>query len=309
MKIVVPGASGFIGKNFILNAPKDWEITAIYNKTELDDFIYEHGLDNVTPYKCDLSNQNEVSKMYKSIENEFDVCLFLAANTSVPLSVNEPLTDLEMNTVSLLNFLKYFKANKIVFLSSGAVYDGLSGRVDPSMPLNPKIPYAISKLASENYIKFIANKEEKIKNYIILRFFGAYGPYEPSRKIYTKLIQNFYFKKNDSFTVYGDGKNIIDAMYIDDATEALIKVVTHDIANCTIDFCSENPMTIDELVYASAKVFGIKNVCINHVGEIEEYIEFNVSSAAMNNLFEFKPSTKLEDGLEKLAKHLRADEG
>lgn len=304
MKIIVPGASGFIGKNFILKAPKDWEIIAIYNNSNLQDFVEEHRLDNVITVKCDLTNENEVEKLSKKVGNEFDVCMYLAANTSVPLSVKDPIFDLHANIITLLNFLRFFEGEKLIFLSSGAVYDGLSGLVNPNMPVFPKIPYAISKLASENYIKFYVMKKKRFKNYIILRFFGAYGPYEPARKIYTKLVRAFYFENKNKYTIYGDGKNLIDAMYVDDMIDGVLKVIRSDNQNLTVDFCSENPLTIDELVYAVAEAFDKKNPIIRHDGITDEYIEFYASNKLMEKIFGFKPTRSLNKGLQKLAKHL-----
>lgn len=310
MKIIVPGASGFIGKNFILKAPKGWEIIAIYNKTNLQDFVEEHKLDNVIAIKCDLTKDKEVEKLSNQVGNSFDVCLYLAANTVIPLSVKDPIFDIHTNTIALLNFLKFFRGEKIIFLSSGAVYDGLSGFVSPESPVSPRIPYAISKLASENYIKFYVATKRTFENYVILRFFGAYGPYEPNRKIYTKLVKRFYFENKNEFTVYGDGKNLIDAMYIDDTIEGLLKVIKSDNQNIIVDFCSGTPLTIDELVYASA-VFSKKDVTVRHEGITQEYIDFYVSNKMMEKLFGFEPTTPLNEGLWKLAKHLEggSDEG
>ena len=304
MRIIVLGASGFIGKNFILKAPKDWGIVAIHNKTNLQDFVEEHRLDNVITVKCDLTNEKEVEKLSKQIGNNFDACLYLAANTSIPLSVKDPIFDFHANTITLLNILNFFRGEKIIFLSSGAVYDGLSGLVNPNMPVSPNIPYAISKLASENYIKFYVAKKGTFKNYIILRFFGAYGPYEPARKIYTKLVNAFYFDNKNEFTVYGDGTNLIDAMYIDDTIDGILKVIKSDNQNITVDFCSGTPLTIDEMVYASADIFSKKDVTVRHEGITPEYITFYASPLKMHQLFGFKPTISLNEGLWKLAKYL-----
>jgi len=309
MNIIVPGASGFIGKNFILKAPKDWRIIAIYNNTDLQDFVEEHRLDNVITVKCDLTNEEDVEKLSKQLGNEFDVCLYLAANTSIPRSVKDPSFDLYRNTITLLNFLKFFEGEKIIFLSSGAVYVGLSGLVNPSIPVSSNIPYAISKLASENYIRFYATRKKTFKNYTILRFFGAYGPYEPNRKIYTKLVRTFYFEKKNEFTIYGDGKNLIDAMYIDDTIDGLLKVIKSDNQNLTVDFCSRNPLTIDDLVHAAAKTFGKEDPIIRHKGITEEYIEFYASNKMMKKLFGFKPVMPLKEGLKKFADWMEGRKG
>ena len=74
-------------------------------------------------------------------------------------------------------------------MSSGAVYDGLRGAVSPATPVSPRLPYAISKLASEQYLRFFAEHRGTVDSYVNVRFFGAYGPYEAARKITTQWLQ------------------------------------------------------------------------------------------------------------------------
>ncbi len=305
MRIIVTGASGFIGKNLLLKTPSSWEIMAVYNKSEgFADFIDRNKLSNTTPVKCDLTKDIEVKQLFEKSGNDFDVCIYLAANTVVPFSVKNPVSDLQVNTIALLNFLKYYKDGRVIFLSSGAVYDGLSGFVEPGIAISPKIPYAISKLASENYIKFYATRKRAFQ-YVILRFFGAYGLYEPPRKIYSKLVSTFCLEGKDEFTVYGDGNNLIDAMYIDDAIECVLRVLQGDQWNLTLDLCHGQALTINKLVQRVGIIFGKTDVRINHRNTVDEYIQFRACPEQLEKLFGFRPRVNLEEGLEKLAEHLR----
>lgn len=307
MKGLVTGASGFIGKNFILNTTKNIEIVAIYNQsTDFLQFIERNNLKHVVPVQCNLLSEKEIIKNISHRYNKFDFCLYLAANGDPSISVKNPVFDLDSNVTSLINVIKNTKSNRFIYLSSGAVYDGLKGLVNPEVQLNPKLPYAISKMASEQYIKFF-NKHGMIDEYVILRFFGAYGPYEPPRKIYTKLIKNFYLKKNNEFTIRGNGKNFIDAMYIEDAVKGITKVIMSDKQNLTVDFCSGTPLTINELVKKVARIFGIQTVKINKIGETAEYIEFYSSPAKMKQLFDFEPKMSLKRGLEKFVRFLEKE--
>ena len=117
------------------------------------------------------------------------------------------------------------------------MYEGHRGLVDPTLPVEPTTPYGISKLTSERYIEYFQKRRGKIENYINLRFFGAYGPMELSRKIYTIIVNKFYLEKDYEFIMNGDGKNYIDAMYIDDAITGINKMIVSDKGNMTIDYC------------------------------------------------------------------------
>ena len=308
MRLIIPGASGFIGKNLLLHLPKDWEITAIYNKDDkFPNFLRQNALENVIPFKCDLSRQSDVQGLF-SMGNDFDLCVYLAALVNLPLSVKDPVGDLNINVVGLINFLEKYRGGKIIYMSSGAVYEGLSGNVYPGISLNPVLPYAISKMASEQYIKFYQHSRKTLNSYIILRFFGAYGPYEPPHKIYTKLVNAFCLENQNEFTLRGDGNNFIDAMYIDDAIDGLLKIINSRYENITVDFASCTPITLNELVLEAGKIFEKPSVEIKHVGETPEYISFKVSNDAMAKLFGFTTErTPLKYGLMKLADHLKRE--
>lgn len=300
MNILVVGASGFIGRNLLLNIPKEWNVFGTYNtSTTFEQFLEENNLSNVTPRKCDLTNIDETRTAIASLE-DFDICVYLAANTNVRAMVEKPIIDVETNITTLLNFLQCFKGEKLIYFSSGAVYMGLSGEVSPSMMINPTIPYSISKYTCEQYIQFYQKSKKTFRDYVILRFFGAYGPYEPDRKISSKLIETISDKKRE-FTLFGDGRNYIDFMYIDDAIEGLKAVINSDKTNLTVDFSSGNPLTINELVKRVVAIFG-GDINIKHEGVSPEYITFYASPSMMHQLFGFKPMISLEDGFKKFGK-------
>jgi nucleoside-diphosphate-sugar epimerase len=63
MHLLVTGASGFIGRNTLLRAPRDWTITALYNRTPLEPFLAQHRLANVRAVRCDLLDTAAVQAM------------------------------------------------------------------------------------------------------------------------------------------------------------------------------------------------------------------------------------------------------
>jgi len=303
LNVLIVGASGFVGKNLLLKIPEEWKVFGIYrrDRTFLE-FLKKNKLSNVYPLRCDLKNVLEVKSALEKLEN-VDVCVYLAANTNVRQLFEDPSLDITTNIAPLTNFLKYFRGRRLIFFSSGAVYMGLKGQVSPSSKINPTIPYAISKYACELYIKFYQNMLKTFREYVILRFFGAYGPYEPLRKISTKLIELVKNPHENVFTVFGDGENYIDFMYIDDAIQGLLAVITNSRANITVDFCSGCPQTINQLVKNVGKIFN-KQIRIKHVGSSPEYITFHASPKTMFQIFGFEPSTSLKDGFQKFANWL-----
>ena len=303
MKLVVTGASGFIGHNVLLRAPREWEIVAVYHSTPgLEEFVKAQGLSNVRPMRCDLLNEADVQRMAREIGQKPDAMLYLAANGDPAASSQRVRWDLESNTVALVTCLEQCPASHVVYVSSGAVYDGLRGAVTPATPVSPRLPYAISKLASEQYLRFFCEHKGTVDSYVNVRFFGAYGPYEASRKITTRWLQGMAAGQRE-FVVRGDGKNLIDFMYVDEAVDGFLALVKAKGEKLTVNFASGSPISVNDVVHAMAKNLGV-DVTIRHEGNVPEYIEFLSADRTMPERFGVKPSIAFEAGLERLRAHL-----
>ncbi|HEX6164356.1 MAG TPA: NAD(P)-dependent oxidoreductase [Vicinamibacterales bacterium] len=303
MKVVVTGAAGFIGHNVLLRAPREWEIFAVYRgASDLDAFVKQHGLTNVRPVKCDLMSAADVSALARTIGRKPDAMLYLAANGDPALSAKRPRWDLELNTVAFVNTLEQCPAEHVVYVSSGAVYDGLQGSVTPATPVAPKLPYAISKLASEQYLQFFCERRGTVSSYINVRFFGAYGPYEPARKITTKWLQALARGERE-FVIRGDGRNLIDFMHVDDAVDGFLALTTAAGERLTVDFASGTPVSINDIVATMASTLGVE-VSVRHEGTVAEYIEFRSADTKMRERFGAAPTISFADGLKRLSAFL-----
>jgi UDP-glucose 4-epimerase len=303
MNVVVTGASGFIGHNVLLRAPRDWQIFAVYHSTPgLEAFVGEHGLANVTPVRCDLMSENAVAALAKTIGARPDAMLYLAANGDPAASSARPRWDLESNTVAFVNTLEHCPADHVVYVSSGAVYDGLHGAVTPATPVFPKLPYAISKLASEQYLQFFCERRGSVSSYVNVRFFGAYGPYEAPRKITTKWLQALARGERE-FVIRGDGRNLIDFMYVDDAVDGFLELTRAKGARLTVDFASGTPVSVNDIVATMAANLGVE-VSVRHEGVVAEYIEFRSADSTMRDRFGMTPKVSFADGLNRLSAFL-----
>jgi len=305
MRILITGASGFIGKNLLLALKPyqdDFEIVALYNHNALSGFLDANGLGKIEAVGCDLGKEKNVHSLRSQIGEHFDYCVYLAANGNPSLSVNEPLYDLSLNTMSLVGFLQSFSIQRLLYFSSGAVYNGYQALVTPGMPIVSTLPYALSNYISEKYVEFFSTRGQ-VGEYINIRFMGAYGPYEPSRKVYYRLVNEIGIQSRAQFNIYGDGKNYIDAMYVEDATKAVLKMLFSDKRNLTVDLGCGYPLTINELVREAAKTFGV-DVSIVREGAASEHNSFFVSREEVASLFRFEPTITFREGLLKYRQYL-----
>jgi nucleoside-diphosphate-sugar epimerase len=306
MKILVTGASGFVGRNLLAALPREWAVTATYNRdASFTDFLRRRGLSQVTALRVDLADAGAVAALDES-ERSFDACVYLAANGDPAYSEKAPADDLRVNAASMVNVTSHCRFGHLLFFSSGAVYDGLRGTVGPSSAVNPTLPYAISKWASERYVMH-AQKKGRIGTASVARFFGAYGPYEAERKIYGRLVRQFAFAKSPKYTVRGDGRNLIDAMYVDDTVRAIRLILDRPGDTATFDLYSGRPLSLNDLVTQAAATFGLQ-AQVEYEGEVPEYIEFRSGDRTMETQFGFRPSIELADGLTRFRDWMRDEQ-
>ena len=303
MKLLVTGASGFLGRNLLLGLPAGIDVTAVYRSAAFPPFLAASRLEHVTALRADLSQPEGAAVV--AAAGPFDACVFLAANGDPALSVERPAFDLVSNCVSLVNLLERCSFGRLVFLSSGAVYDGLEGPVSPESCPRPRLPYAVSKLAAEGYVRHFC-RQGTVERAAIIRFFGAYGPHEPSRKVYSRLVRRFGIEGGNRFTIRGDGTNLIDAMYVSETVRALLLVMAAPPPDrMVLDLYSGTPLTLTDLVRRAAAVFGVAPE-IDYEGEVPERIDFHSVDRTMAERFAFTPSVDLESGLVRLRDHLLA---
>ncbi len=300
MKVLLTGAAGFLGRNLLLQAPADWEIVALYRGGEaFPGFVRGLANPRITAVPCDLSDPAAVSRLCETHGAEWESCVYLAAKVDIPWSVREPNQDLLANVSPLLNLLERVRVAKLVYFSSGAVYDGCQGEATPSTPVRPTLPYAISKLACERYVESFVCRRRTVERFLTVRFFGAYGPFEAEHKIYTRLIRAFCVDKQDTYTLYGDGQNLIDAMYVDDAVDAVRRMLAGSHWNDTVNLAGGHPITVESLVRQVAAAIHAGTVRIEKQGVAHESNQFWGSTREMKEIFGFEPRVPLAEGIQR----------
>ncbi len=178
-KVLVTGGLGFIGSNIVdAYVDKGYEVVVVDN-------LSTGRMENLNPraklYVVDIldDKMEEIFRLEKP-----EIVNHHAAQISVPFSVRNPLSDLEVNikgTVKLLELSRKFGVEKFIFASSGGALYGDARKVptDESYPPNPVSPYGISKFSAEKYICYYG-LQFGLK-YLILRYSNIYGPRQISK--------------------------------------------------------------------------------------------------------------------------------
>jgi len=166
----------------------------------------------------------DVPKLW-SILRGVDCVYHLAARVSVPESVLYPVEYNDVNvggTVSLLTAMRDAKVARLVFCSSGAAYGARNKQpIGENAPLQPGTPYAVSKMASEAYVRAVGQLWGI--DTVILRVFNAYGPGQPLPPSHAPVISRFMRQAvaGGSLVIAGDGSQTRDFVYLDDVVGAL----------------------------------------------------------------------------------------
>ena len=231
-KVLITGGLGFIGSNLARRL-----VGSGANVTLIDSLIPEYGgnLFNVHDIRerisVSITDVRDPHAMAHVIKGQ-DYLFNLAGQTSHVDSMSDPMTDLEINAAAQLSILeacrKHNPAIKVVFGSTRQLY----GRpqylpVDEKHPIRPVDVNGINKLAGEWY-HLVYNDVYGIRG-CALRLTNTYGPgmrVKDGRQTFLGIwIRNLVQGK--PILVYGDGSQLRDFNYVDDAVDALLAAATH----------------------------------------------------------------------------------
>jgi len=220
MKILVTGGSGFIGSHIVEHYQDLAEEIRVLDNLRTG---YRHNLDGLRHHFIEgsITDRDVVKEAVEGV----DYIFHLAALVSVPESMTNPGECVNINVHGLLNVLEEASlagVGKLVFASSAAVYgDNPTVPKIESMVPEPKSPYAITKLDGEYYLGMFQH-EGRLET-AALRFFNVFGPRQDPKGAYAAVIPIFIDKalRNEDITVFGDGGQTRDFIYVKDIVGAL----------------------------------------------------------------------------------------
>lgn len=225
MKILITGGSGFIGSHIVEHFQGIAEEIRVLDNLRTG---YRHNLDGFDHIFIEGSVTDR-ALVEKAVEG-VDYVFHLAALVSVPESMSKPGECVDINVHGLLNVLEASAiagVKKLVFASSAAIYgDNPTVPKLESMFPEPKSPYAITKLDGEYYLNMF-HAEGRLETAAI-RFFNVFGPRQDPKGAYAAAVPIFIEKavRNEDITVYGDGGQTRDFIYVKDIVGALVFAVT-----------------------------------------------------------------------------------
>ncbi len=154
----------------------------------------------------------------------------LAAVASVQASVDDPVSTHQSNFIGTLNVCEAMRSHgvkRVLFASSAAVYgnNGEGLAIDEDTPKAPLTPYAVDKLAGEQYLDFY--RRQHGLEPVVFRFFNIFGPRQDPSSPYSGVISIFTERAQQGLpiTVFGDGEQTRDFVYVADLVTLLMQAL------------------------------------------------------------------------------------
>lgn len=295
MRVLVTGGAGFIGSHIVEHFQGHAEIRVLDNLRS----GHRRNLDGL---KCDFLEGSIMDRplVRKAMEG-VDYVFHLAAMISVPESMQKPVECTEINTIGTLIVLEEAEragVKKMTFSTSAAIYgdNPATPKVETMFP-EPKSPYAVSKLDGEYYCGMFT-REGRLET-ACLRYFNVFGPRQDPKSQYAAAVPIFVDKavRNDPITIYGDGEQTRDFIFVKDIVAANVFFATSSPRTGVFNVAYGQRITINTLAKTICGMVGSRSG-IRYAPERAGDVKHSLASVVKLQAAGFTPSGNLNAGLE-----------
>lgn len=308
MKILILGGAGFLGNNLVRRCLLDKKIkVTVVDSLESQLKTNIHLLDDIRSkiefIKGDMRNETLMDKVVKNK----DVIYNCAGQTSHPLSIENPFLDVDINCRGNLTLLesirKHNKKAKVVYTSSSTITGRAQKiRIDEEHAERPLDIYSANKSVAEKYY-YIYAKVHGLKT-LSLRFANLFGPYgkgDPQFGFINYFIDLAFHNKE--IPIYGNGKQMRNVMYVEDAVDILYKSIQYDKIFGDIYFAAHREhYSILKIAQEIVSVFGkgkIKKISWPNMRKKIEINDIVITGEKLFYMTKWEPKFNLHTGMKK----------
>lgn len=254
MKIIVTGGAGFIGTHLCRRLLADGHaVTVVDNESNSTRMSVPQG-----GRFCfgDVTRPEDLEPVFAE---GCDAVCHLAGQVSIIRAFDNPVADLRTNVEGTVNVVQMCLAHRVprlIYASSMTAYGDTSVVPTPeSEPCRPDSYYGITKFAAERFVHSTADRPDLKApfNVTSLRMFSVYGPGQAWDNPYQGVLGIFLGKlqRSEPITIFGDGKQTRDFVYIGDIIDAWVGVLENQDATAgkIFNLGSGNPLSINELAH------------------------------------------------------------
>jgi UDP-glucose 4-epimerase len=294
MKVLVTGGAGFIGSHIVESLQGTADVRVLDNLRS----GYKHNLAGLKHefIEASICDREAVRRAMEGVDYVFH----LAAMISVPESMQQPIDCNEINTRGTLIILEEAaraKVKKLVFSSSAAIYgdNPTTPKIETMLP-EPKSPYAITKLDGEYYCKMFTD-EGRLAT-ACLRYFNVFGPRQDPKSKYAAAVPIFIdcAVKNEPITIYGEGDQTRDFVYVKDIAAANIFFAMKSAATGVFNVGYGQRITIKELAATICRLADSRST-IRHATERPGDVKHSLAAVEKLRAAGFAPQADFQNGL------------
>ena len=308
MKLIVTGAAGFIGGNFVHYLQRqhpDYEIVA------LDALTYAGNLEtleaalqkgNCKFVQCDITDRDAIEQLVEA--EQPDVIVNFAAESHVDRSIEQPDLFLRTNVLGtgvLLDACRKYGVARYHQVSTDEVYGDLPlDRPDlfftEETPLHTSSPYSASKAAADLLV--LAYHRTFTLPVTISRCSNNYGPYHFPEKLIPLMITNALNDKK--LPVYGKGENVRDWLYVEDHCAAIDRILQQGRLGEVYNIGGHNERTNLQVVKTILQELGKSEALIHYVQDRPGHDRrYAIDPAKIKTELGWEPTTTFDDGIKK----------
>ena len=295
--ILVTGGAGFIGSHIVDRLSPQNKVIVLDNLSSGPLLNLEKSKDRISFIRGDILDKT----LLKNIVSEVEFIFHLAADVGNIRSIEDPYFDMDVNirgTINLLEACVNSNIKRLVYSSSGAIFgEAKYLPIDEDHPLNPESPYGVSKLAAEKY-SFAFHKVHDVST-TSLRYFNVYGPRQGSSE-YANVIPIFIGRIKDGkpLTIFGDGKQTRDFVFVEDVVTANILAATQPAAiGQVFHIATGKGNSIEELVSILNEISARENPVIHADARAGEVRHSRANIEKAQKMLGYNPQTDFKEGL------------
>lgn len=235
----------------------------------------------------------------------------LAAVASVQASVDDPVRTHQSNFIGTLNVCEAMRVHgvrRVLFASSAAVYgnNGEGQSIAEDTPKAPLTPYAVDKLASEQYLDFY--RRQHGLEPVIFRFFNIFGPRQDPSSPYSGVISIFSERalQGQPITVFGDGEQTRDFLYVGDLVQVMVQALEQaQVEEGAVNIGLNQATSLNQMLAALQQVVGSLPAVSYTTPRSGDIRHSRADNRRLLARFDFKRATSMVEGLSRLLGKLR----
>jgi nucleoside-diphosphate-sugar epimerase len=309
---LVTGAAGFIGRSIA---------AALLARGEsvrgIDNFITGKraslaGLEGMEFIEGDLSDPAACARACDGIEIVFHE----AALASVPRSVTDPVSTNTHCVTATLNLLVAARAagvRRVIYAGSSSAYGDTPTlpKIETMLP-NPISPYAVAKLAGEQYM--MAFTRVYGLETVVLRYFNVFGPHQDPTSHYSGVLAIFCRRMlaGEQPTIYGDGEQSRDFTYIDNVVHANLLAAAapaEKVAGRMMNSATGSRITLNETFAILRELTGYRGEPAYSAARAGDIRDSLADIKLAGELIEYRPIVDFREGLRRTVEWYRASAG